>query len=194
MTPIAYPNDALDIALVGKPGAWQRRLLLRPLRAGEYSVMAWPTHALELRMVQRVDLVFRDGQGAPQAVLLTVPKPLRVFRDWSWRLVHWPNRLDIDPKPDTGVESRRARGAPPLELERRPPISALLFEERAVIEGSFSLEDDWGDTSHRIVLWSCNQPYATDDAGRATLNPEMPGVLDWVERRTNEFAPHVVWG
>ena len=46
MTPIAYPNDALDIALVGKPGAWQRRLLLRPLRAGEYSVLAWPTHAL----------------------------------------------------------------------------------------------------------------------------------------------------
>ncbi|MGH8701961.1 MAG: alkaline phosphatase D family protein [Burkholderiales bacterium] len=194
MTPIAYPNDALDIGLVGKPAAWQRRLLLRPQRAGEYSVLVWPTHALELRMVQRVDLLFRDGQGAPQPVLFTVRQPLRVFRDWSWRLVRWPNRLDPDASPDTGIESRRARGAPPLEAKRRPPTSALLFEEHPVMEGRFSLEDDWGDTPHRIVLWSCNQPYATDDAGGATLNPETPAVLDWVERRINEFAPHVVWG
>jgi hypothetical protein len=194
MTPIAYPNEALDIALVGKPAAWQRRLLLRPLGAGEYSLLAWPTHALELRMVQRVDLVFRDGQGAPQPVLLEVPKPLRVFRDWSWRLVRWPNQLAAEVAPDTGRESRHTRGAPPLEKKRRPPVSALLFEERAIVEGSFSLADDHGDAPHRIVLWSCHQPYATSEAGTATFNPETPAVLAWGERRISEFGPHVVWG
>ena len=40
--PVAYPNRVTDIGLVGKPAAWQRRLLLDPRRTGPYSVLAWP--------------------------------------------------------------------------------------------------------------------------------------------------------
>ena len=175
MKPIAYPNPLLDIARLGKPAAWRREFMLRPLRAGRYSLLAWPTHALELRMVQRFDLVFRDGGGAPQQVVLDVPRLLRPFRDWSWRLVRWPTRLRV-------------------ELQRdRPEVSTLLFNERAVIDGRFSLDDDAGAAPHRIVLWSCHQPYASDEAGRATLNQDMPGLLEWVEQRVEGFAPHVVW-
>ncbi len=175
VTPIEYPNGLLDIARMGKPAAWQRDLMLRPLRAGRYSLLAWPTHALELRMVQRIDLVFRDGGGAPRHVLLEVPRRLRPFREWTWRLVRWPTRL-------------RA------ELQRdRPSVSTLLFDERAVVTGRFSLDDDAGIVPHRIVLWSCHQPYATDDGGRATLNQDMPSLLEWAEHRVEQFAPQVVW-
>lgn len=93
VTPIEYPNPMLDVARMGKPAAWKRELMLRPLRAGRYSLLFWPTHALELRMVQRVDLVFRNGGGAPRHVLLEVPRRLRPFREWTWRLVRWPTRL-----------------------------------------------------------------------------------------------------
>jgi hypothetical protein len=199
VTPIDYPNDALDIALVGKPAAWQRRIMLRPLRAGRYALLAWPSERLELRTLMRHDLVFRDGAGAPQAVLLEVPRPLRPLRRWSWRLVRWPDR----PRPD---EPRAAGAAVPTDggapgdarparsLERVPPASALLFEQPAVIEGSFSLDDDHGDEPHRIVLWSCHQPYATDDAGRAVLHADFAGLLEWVQQRVEAFAPHMVWG
>lgn len=190
MRPIAYPNPTTDVALLGKPGPWRRRIMLRPLRAGRYSLLAWPTHAPELRTVQRHDLAFRDGQGPPQAVVVAVPEPLRPFRAWSWRLVRWPSRLR--PGPGPGAEER-ARGAPPLAPGAAPPVSALLFEERPVMEGSFSLEDEHAEAPHRIALWSCHQPYATDGAGGATLHADLPGLLEWVERRVEEFAPHVVW-
>jgi len=188
---IAYPNPTLDVALLGKPAAWRRRLMLRPLRSGRYSLLAWPTHAPELRTVQRYDLVFRDGQGAPQAVVVVVPEPLRPFKSWSWRLVRWPNRLRPEPGPGTAT---RSQGAPPLAARDVPPVSALLFEEQPVMAGTFSLEDDHGEAPHRIAMWSCHQPFATDDAGRATLHGDFPGLLEWVERRVSEFAPHVVWG
>jgi hypothetical protein len=186
MKPIAYPNSALDIVLMGKPAAWQRRLVIRPLRAGRYSLLAWPTHDLQLRSLQREDLRFIDDSGAPIPVLLTVPRALRPFREWSWRLVAWPDDLG----PDFGVD---AQGGTGLQTRIVPPASALLFEERPVAEGTFSLEDDAGLAPHRIVLWSCNQPYDTDEAGNAVLNPEVPGVLDWSEQRIHEFSPHVIW-
>lgn len=195
---IAYPNRVTDIALVGKPAAFQRRLLLDPRRAGPYSVLAWPTHALELRLVLRVDIEIRAGQGSPTPVLITVPRPLRAFREWSWRLVRWPGvlrpeQLEIDAPAEPRRPSRFARPRG-LSERRRPSVSALLFEEEPVVEGSFSLEDDRGDEPHRLAVWSCNQPYETDDAGKATFNPEMPVLLDWVENRVREFDPHVVWG
>ena len=196
---IAYPNRISDVGLVGKPAAFQRRLLLDPRRAGPYSVLAWPTHAVELRLVLRADIEVRAGQGSPTPVLITVPKPLRAFTEWSWRLVRWPGTLDLDQPgfDEEGEPSRPSRFAQPRGFDDRrprPSVSALLFDEDPVIEGSFSLEDDRGDEPHRLVFWSCNQPYATDDAGNATLNPEMPIVLDWAEKRVREFDPHVIWG
>jgi hypothetical protein len=195
---IDYPNPTGDVALLGKPAAWQRRLLLDPRRAGPYSVLAWPTHALELRMVLRVDIEVRAGQGPPTPVLLTVPAPLRAFRDWSWRLVRWPSTLrpeqldlEVADEPPRPARFARPRG---IDLDRRPSVSALLFEEDPVVEGGFSLEDDHRDAPHRLAVWSCNQPYDTDETGKATFNPEMPALLDWAEQRVREFSPHVVWG
>jgi PhoD-like phosphatase len=195
---IAYPNRVTDIAVVGKPGAFQRRLLLDPRRAGPYSVLAWPTHALELRLVLRVDIEVRAGQGSPTPVLITVPRPLRAFREWSWRLVRWPSALrpeqleiDVPEEPQRPSRFARPRG---IDVRRRPAVSTLLFEEEPVLEGTFSLEDDRGDAPHRLAVWSCNQPYETDDAGNVTFNPEMPALLDWVEKRVREFDPHVMWG
>jgi hypothetical protein len=181
--PVSYPNDALDIALLGKPAAWQRRFMLRPLRAGRYTLLAWPADVLELRTLQRHDLIFRDGTGAPQAVLLTIPERLRPFRRWRWRLMRWPNLL----RPGEADSAS-------LSIRRAPPASALLFEQPAIIEGTFSLDDDHGDEPHRIVLWSCNQPYDTDDAGHAVLHADFPGLLEWVEAHVESFAPQVIWG
>lgn len=149
-------------------------------------------------MVQRVDIQIRAGLGPPTPVLLTVPKPLRAFREWSWRLVRWPSALRPD-QLDLAIAdepARPARYARPrrMDSDQGLPISALLFEEDPVVEGSFSLEDDHGDAPHRLVVWSCNQPYETDDSGNAIFNPEMPALLDWAEHRVREFSPHVVWG
>lgn len=176
MSPIDYPNPLRDIALLGKPGAWRRRVLLRPLRAGRYSLLSWPQDRLELSTLQRHDLVFRDGAGAPQAVELQVPRSLRPFRRWQWRLVRWPREFA------------------PLRLVRAPPASALLFEQPAVMEGSFSTADDHGDEPHRLAVWSCHQPYATGEGGRAEMHGDLPGLLEWTRARIDEFAPHLVWG
>ena len=196
--PVAYPNRVTDIGLVGKPAAWQRRLLLDPRRAGPYSVLAWPTHALELRLVLRVDIEVRAGQGSPTPVLVTVPGPLRAFREWSWRLVRWPSALRLERSeieaPDEPPRPSRFARPRGIERRRRPAISTLLYEADPALEGTFSLEDDRGESPHRLAVWSCNQPYETDEAGAATFNPEVPASLDWVENRVKEFAPHVVWG
>lgn len=200
MAPIDYPNDLLDIALLGKPGAWRRRWLLRPLRAGRYSLFVWPSHLLELKALHRRDLVFRDGGGAPQSVEFKVPRPLRVFRDWRWRLVRWPTTWR-PPRPEPGQVAKSdrrssvdAQDARSPRVERVPPASSLLFDERPTLEGAFSIADDCGDEPHRIVMWSCHQPYATDESGRAALHADQAGLLEWAQERIKGFAPHVVWG
>ena len=200
MTPIDYPNDLLDIALLGKPGAWLRQWLLRPLRGGRYSLFVWPSNLLELRALRRQDLVFRDGGGAPQSVVLEVPRPLRVFRDWRWRLVRWPSTWRPSrPEPGQGVKTDAGSGdnaqdARSLQDERTPPASGLLFDEHPTLEGTFSIADDHGDEPHRIVMWSCHQPYVTDESGRAALHADQAGLLEWAQDRIEGFGPHIVWG
>lgn len=220
MKPIAYPNKALDLALQGKPAAWQRRLMLRPLRTGNYSLLAWPEGQPVLRAIQRADLAFRGGDAAPQAVLLTVPKGRRSGENWLWRLVRWDDGLRLDTgedstTPDPPQLQRDALGpafgkprGPAGEwlmepatrftdsgssFRPRPPNSALLFELPATLEGSFAMAGDQGHEPHRLALWSCNQPYDTDDSGRAVLHSDFSGLLEWSAARLDEFDPHVIW-
>lgn len=204
MRKIKYPNGLGEIALMGKPAAWQRRLMLRPLRAGKYSLLAWPVQALELRHLQRVDLVFRDSHGPPQAALLTIPEFLRKprgLREWAWVFVRWPIRTISARKP--AIDSRRedfesvgpiGPVGSPGRAGTIPAASVLLFEASPVMEGRFSMEDDAAEVEHRIALWSCHQPYALDENERSIVNPEAPGALEWAKQKIESFQPHLIWG
>jgi hypothetical protein len=201
--PIDYPNPALDLALQGKPAAWQRRLLLRPLRTGDYSVLAWPEGQPQLRYLQRADVTFPDAGPAPQAVLLTVPRHLRGDRDWRWRLVRWETRRRDARAPDLSrprgpagewlMQPAGHAGYGPRREWPGPPNSALLFELRATLEGRLAMAHDQGHEPHRLAMWSCNQPYVTDEFGAAALNPDMPGLLEWAAGCIRGFDPHAIW-
>lgn len=226
MKAITYPNAALDLALQGKPAAWQRRLMLRPLRAGNYSLLAWPEGQPQLRVLQRADLAFQGGDTAPQAVLLTVPRGQRGSEDWHWRLVRWDDGLhdafntadsaSPSPTPEppllqgSALASKNSGARGPAgewllqparefigeacQLQKSPPNSALLFELPATLEGRFAVADDHNHSPHRLALWSCHQPYITGDDGKAALNEDMPGLLEWAGARLQAFNPHVIWG
>jgi len=84
--------------------------------------------------------------------------------------------------------------AAPRPLHKSPPNSALLFELPATLEGRFAVADDHGHSAHRLALWSCHQPYITGDDGKAALNEDMPGLLEWASARLEAFDPHVIWG
>lgn len=225
MKTITYPNAALDLALQGKPAAWQRRLMLRPLRAGNYSLLAWPAGQPQLRVLQRADLAFEGGNSAPQAVLLTIPQGQRGSEDWQWRLVRWDGGLNdafntadnenpsSRPEPALlqgsalAASYKKARGPagewllqPAREftgqaspLHKSPLNSALLFELTATLEGRFAVADDHDHIPHRLALWSCNQPYITGEDGKAALNDDMTGLLEWASTRLEAFKPHVIW-
>ena len=138
-------------------------------------MLAWPTHALELRLVLRVDIEVGPDRVAHArgrdraAASSSVPRVVVATRSLAERLA---------PQATGGRGSRRA--APPLAAlpvlgASSAPTAAghqhapLRVRPRA--KGTFSLEDDRGEAPHRLAVWSCNQPYETDEAGAAMFQP-----------------------
>ena len=66
------------------------------------------------------------------------------------------------------------------------PLSELTF---AGLRSGALKPDDFRISSETLEL----QAQVADDSGRATLNPDMPGLLEWVQLRVEQFAPQVVW-
>jgi hypothetical protein len=70
----------------------------------------------------------------------------------------------------------------------------MLFTVWVIAEGRFDLKNELGLQSHRLIVWSCNQPFAVGKDGEAVLNSVVPGVFEWYEKQVERFQPDVIWG
>lgn len=178
MLTIRYPVKPHDIAIMGRPQKWQRSLVLHPLIPGQYSLVFFPKGLETQRYIKRVDLDFEAETSIRH--VFTVPKHLRQFSIWQWRLVRWR-----DP-----INTRQ-----PLSLEQNiPSLATIMFTAHITIEGVFRLNSDIGPAPHKVIVWSCNQPFDTGENGEVILNPLVPDIFTWYRQQVERFKPDIIWG
>ena len=178
---IEYPVEPHHIAVLGKPAPWRRCWTLRPLHRGRFSLFVQPEYVPANRWSYRIDLSFPDAHGPPERVEITIPEPVRRFHRWTWKLVEWPKDRFVD------IHE-------PGRSERTPPDSELLFLQRPAMEGVFSLVADSGSEPHRLLAWSCNQPFDTSEEGHLIRHAVTDDAFEWYRKQTLAFDPHLVWG
>ncbi len=177
---INYPVDTLPVVIMGKPARWQRVFIMRPPQRGNYSLLIYPKGVIDTKYTSRYDFNVEDKDGKPATYLFTFAQGLKVFKNWIWQLAK---------SPDTGLKINGD-----AQEEEKPPLSQLLFKERPIAAGTITLQQEITKHDHRIVAWSCNQPFADGENGEAILNEVVPaGLFDWYEEQVKKFEPSIVW-
>lgn len=177
---IRYPVDPHNIVIMGRPAQWQRSWVMKPLLHGNYSLLIYPKGLAEKRYITRIDLSYEAGEQAPLRHVFTIPSSLRSFRKWQWRLVRWN---------DSEVKIRALK-----IKQKRPDLSSIMFTAQITADGTFSLKNNINPSSHRLIVWSCNQPFDVGEQGEAILNPVVPSVFHWYKKQVDRFDPDVIWG
>lgn len=177
---INYPITAMTIVIMGKPAKWQRVYIMRPARKGKYALLVYPKGVMNPKYVTRFYFDADQIDGPPTRYVFKVPVMLKVFKNWVWELTKCPDQLAA---PEGTSDSERFS------------LSLLLFRERAVAKGTFTFDSEITKNDHRIIAWSCNQPFAEAENESAVLNEEVAaGLFDWFESHVKKFDPHMIWG
>lgn len=171
MIRVDYPNPTQHIVLLGWRGPRVRSFTVRPAGAGAFHLVVWPQHAPLLRWSRTFDLRFAGTNDDPVQILFD-PVALRLpdIDEWAWAL--YP----------------AGRGA------TRVPLSDLVFSGRGIASGQFVLQAGLRAGQVRTLVWSCNQPFDTDAAGRAAVGFHVPEIMEWYRGVVDDFQPDIVWG
>ncbi|WP_411280754.1 alkaline phosphatase D family protein [Gemmatimonas sp.] len=99
----------------------------------------------------------------------TTAEGLPVLPEWEWRLTR---------KDDFGLGTS---------------LADEIFSGTPVASGLLRFEGERKATEVRTVVWSCHQPYVTEN-GRGVLGPYASFILDGYGKLVSEFDPGVIWG
>ncbi|MCH4822620.1 alkaline phosphatase D family protein [Gramella lutea] len=101
---------------------------------------------------------------------------MRKIREWEWTLVKWEFEMK-------------------LEIKKEPPsTSTLLFEYRPTSKGTFKLEDQDFNRAYKLVVWSCNQPFETNENDQPVLHEYADIIFEWYENQIKSIQPNMIWG
>lgn len=177
---IDYPVEIMPIVVIGKPGKWQRMFVVRTSKRGSFSLLIYPKGIIDEKYIHRVDFSTGDMDSEPFQYHYQVPISLRMFKHWMWEVVE-------KPAPDFNLGNRSSSKINPL-------LSTLLFHQRPVAQGAIALGKEVMPAGHKIIAWSCNQPFADNETELASLNEVVPlGVFDWYEKEVKKFDPSIIW-
>ncbi len=171
---IEYPVKPQSIGLVGKPEDGARSIMLLPRMHGEYSLLVYPKSFLYREYVQRFDFHNPPGNTKPFRFRVEIEKRFRDITNWEWRLVKHPV----------------VKG---LNNFWRPEVSDLLFLSFPEITGTFKVPEGKPFRKHKIVVWSCNQPFITDNA-QLRVNELTNQIFKWYREQVEQFSPDAIWG
>ncbi|BDD05617.1 alkaline phosphatase D family protein [Aureibacter tunicatorum] len=174
---ITYPVALHDIAIMGKPSAWTRSWVIKPLSSGYYSLLVFPEGLVSMDTVFRNDFEAAAGEQAPYRYEFTVPEVYRGFKSWKWMAIKWNDSLD-----EGMLESGELK---------KPALSELLLNQRGSISGNFELQLD--NSKPKVVAWSCNQPFADGENGEAILNTHTEEIFEWYRKHVQAYHPDNIW-
>jgi hypothetical protein len=200
LTAIKYPNRIDDVAVVGRLRDWHRSFLLRPKYGGRFLFLMYPKDNISQETVIERDFTLQAFNSAPALIDITIPHSLRIFDTWEWRVIKTDGanededrfeELDALAISDGMLTGRsNARLAKHAAAERA--YSTLIFQLRAAMSGQVIFEEERTSDRAKIALWSCHQPYASDN-GKAVVKPDSERILAWYHKAMEKFSPHMVW-
>lgn len=183
---IDYPVEPHNIVLLGKPANFVRSFIVRPLLHGKYSLIIGPKFLLGHHNYLHYPLFFPDLYGAPAHVKVDIPSWLRKQHEWEWRLVRWPDYLqETLAIVDEGENSTAS--------DEEVSLAELVYLHQAAASGYFMLDETRFDQSHKLVVWSCNQPFETGENGDLQTLDSTEPVLSWYENQVDNTNPDLIW-
>lgn len=171
---IEYPIEQLSLGLVGKPEDGARSIMLLPRLHGEFSLLVYPKSFLYKEYIQRFDFFNPPENTKPFRFRVNIKKKFSTIKDWEWRLVKHPIQKRLD-----GYDG--------------PKDSDLVFLSFPEITGTFKLHKRTSGSVHKILLWSCNQPFVTENE-KLRVNALTGQIFKWYRAQVEEFSPDAIWG
>ncbi len=174
---INYPVEPHNIILMGEPKPYSRSWIVSPLMRGDYSFIIHPKGMVKLDFsVFRFDFFSHAQDNAPERIFFEIPKFLRNVKEWVWYLIRW----ELEMK---------------LELKKEPPsLSELLYEYRPTAQGIFKIENQYFNSNYKLIVWSCNQPFESDENEQPILQEYAEIIFKWYENQVEAIEPNMIWG
>ncbi|MFO7668189.1 MAG: alkaline phosphatase D family protein [Bacteroidales bacterium] len=197
---VKYPNRLNDVAVVGRRGDWHRSFLLRPKYGGRYLFLIYPKEYIDQETIIARPFQLQAFNSAPELLDIYIPASLRVFETWEWKVFKTEgateeeedyNELDALEFSDGLLGGRSATRQARRAMEEQS-YSTLIYQARATIEGEVAFEEERVSASASIAMWSCHQPYASED-GKAVVKESCRPILEWYRQVIDTFSPHMIW-
>ena len=197
---IRYPNPLNEVAVIGSLKAWHRSFLLRPKYGGRYLLLLYPQNNISQKSVIKKEFTLNGFNSAPKLINITIPNALRLYHLWEWRLVKLNSLEDenVFEQEDRVFENHFGRlfGKSGEHLAqvayKEGSLSHLIYDIHPLIVSALSFEKELNTTRAKIALWSCHQPYKSED-GSPEVKEKSWKLMDWYSREIETFSPHSIW-
>lgn len=201
LKPVKYPLKLNDIAVIGRTQPWQRLFLLRPKFAGRYLFIMYPKNDISLDKALVQEVLFQSFNSRPELVKIEIPKALRDFYQWSWRLIKIQN-LDSSDSDISGLDSfyldEKSLIPPSMTTSiaenalKEDSISTLIFDLTPSSQGEITFSEEISGAVSKTVAWSCHQPFDSQN-GKARIWKNSGQLLEWYRDVVQSLSPHRVW-
>ena len=197
---VKYPNRINDIAVVGRLRHWHRSFLLRPKYGGRFVFLMYPQNALSPETVIKKSFQIQSFNSAPLLIDINIPHHLRLFHTWEWRVVKTAGANGDEDRFEAydglaisdGMLSGRASESVARHAMAEGAYSTLVFQIRPAMTGTIDFEEERKVDKAKIVVWSCHQPYGSQD-GKAVVKLSAEPILAWYQKAMEAFSPHMIW-
>ncbi|MFB9058039.1 alkaline phosphatase D family protein [Mariniflexile ostreae] len=174
---INYPVAPHNIILMGQPEPFSKSWIISPLQRGDYTFVVHPKGMIKLDFsIFRFDFFCKAHDHAPERVLFKVPKFLQQVVAWEWHLIKWEMDMALEIKKDV------------------PSLSTLLYEYRPTASGTFKIKNEVFNSDYKLLIWSCNQPFETNENDEVVLEAHANVIFEWYKNQVKSITPDMVWG
>jgi hypothetical protein len=183
MSEIQYPVQKQVICLLGKPSEFVRKFTLKPIVSGNYSLIIFPKKMLHSDYIKRYDFNY-NNDPLPISFEYEFHEKLKLIDEWRWKLCYHYKKFAIsETSPSLNITDNTS-----------PTNSELIFNYSATALGDFNLYESKINRTHKIAVWSCNQPFMTSDSGTIKIEEDVINVFKWYAHIIENFNPDLIYG
>ncbi len=171
MTPVNYPNQRIDIILIGRPNQYIRSFMIQPVNTGQYLLCVWPKGNRDPSFTFFEYFYYSGLDSNPFFKAMDLKSASQIV-DWEWNLYENSNLSTFNDN-----------------------LSDFILSGHEIATGEFNLNIDQPGIpfKQRYIAWSCNQPYLGDEGEPATIGPYTESVFDWYKEQVAFMNPDEIW-
>ena len=171
MQPINYPNQQIDVVLVGRPAKYVRAFMVQPVTTGNYLLSLWPKGTRDKSYTFYKYFSYGGLETDPFYIKMDLTFASQII-EWEWGL----------------YENSQISASDDL-------LADFILSGREVSKGTFNLNIDQPGIpfKQRYISWSCNQPYLGDEGEPVTIGPYTESIFQWYKKQVTFMDPDEIW-